>query len=850
MVAWGVGAMSTDVGTLVFDYGRAARVLDRNEAREAVRVAEVVKQCLWDKASAFIAKHSHAPLLFSYASDGTPMTTVSRHVVQAHAKRRVAREGGRLREFLVQRGFVKAMGVDGGGEVCVLLSDPLPMDEGKSAWHCFSAAVQFYPMLREKGHVGIAISHYGFDRALYEALQNKLRMRHAKYYEDLAESGKGQSQLLALTDWVVSTGCGNHDCQNALKWGLREMMGEDPEALLKDMYIAMEACRHGYSALHDNLRWWLLRVVRFKSTGFRHEHALEFWGALGVDEDMVHIAAQLNLVWVGGELCVNPAAEGSADLMDKLSGLVLYLFRFRKFTQSRWTTLGECSRVLVCAMSVGLIGFVESLRVTPGVSDWHLRGFGRLGDEGKRFVSLCALAASVPDAVLVALLEDDRVAGRVAHFEGLLKHEFGCLANLSTTFWTRVASLSTATASELRSDALRVATIAAGYIDHKLLRVARAWPWRIADGDIDANLTELSNQGEVMEPTTVKIQQLVGMGFNRAALTSAIELMRQVHWTTTGVEQGHGSAAVLHRQHARLGAEQLCGRALLHMARPLFANDEEIERRRRAEDTVAKLKRKVPGRCSGQNMFLKDLFVEAKALLPDGEKLAHSTTLKIFSQHGEMYRRLTPAAQAVYDTAASRHADASTSGIADDIKAMQSDELERRRKVSDERFQQGVMMRLSHCRLGAEDRRVMNDLFVSSAMKGNALDALRVEALRPPRPPTSASSVAWRTLALLASTRRRSHAPTSGPGWCATAGKSSPTPPWSSRPAAVRSTSSSCTPPSSPSWSSWRLWSKCAPPCRAWQTGRWRTCGSRRNCMCDRGFTSTSASSSRTTRCP
>lgn len=736
----------SDVKSLVLKYGTASLVLDRNEAEQCFRVSEVVKRALWEKADHFVSEHRQAALLYSYTSDGTPMTTKSRFVHRVGEGRVVKREGGALHEFLVQRAFVKVVFADGSTDARVLLCDPLPLDDGKTAWHLYSAGVNFYPMLREKGHVGIAVSHYGFDRALFTPLEKRMRMRHAAHYAAADSSGECPSPLLELTDWVVATGCGNHDCQNALKWGVKEMM-DDPEALLKDLYVVMEACRNGYAAIHDHLRVWLLSVVRFKETRFRRQDSAEYWQALGVDPDMVEELCQLNPVWLDGELCVSPEAQEQDCVMERLTGVMLYLFRFRKFTESRWTTLGAASRGLVCAMSVGLVGLMAYVRAMPGVSDWHLHGFARLVDEGKHFVCVCGLAAAVPDSILVALLKDDRVAGRVSMLDDLMREEFTRLADLPTPFWARLETLCAATGPELRADAMRVATIAGGYIDKKLLRVARDWPWRLADGDVEANLEELASQDEVLEPVTAKIKQLLHWRFNRQALVAGVQLLAEVHWTTTGVEQGHGSAATMHRLHGGFGAKQLCARAFLHMARLLFADDAEAALQRRAEDRVAALKRKCPGRVSGQNMFLRDMFLQAKANLLAGDTLSHEDCTSLLAKHSAMYDRMSKAARGVYETAAAAHAAKRADDIDEEIVKLQAQEVERQAGLSRSRVQQGVLMRLSHCKFSCEDIARMDKRLASADLRGRALEQAREAATRPPEPPALAEQVKLQSFA-------------------------------------------------------------------------------------------------------
>ena len=99
-------------------------------------------------------------------------------------------------------------------EVCSILTEPRLLDKGKSAWHCYSAAVDFFPTLRELNHPGICVSHYCFDRALFSAMVNRIRRRHEAQYSVHYGQGLESSHMQQLLDWSVFTGCTNHDCQN------------------------------------------------------------------------------------------------------------------------------------------------------------------------------------------------------------------------------------------------------------------------------------------------------------------------------------------------------------------------------------------------------------------------------------------------------------------------------------------------------------------------------------------------------------------------------------------------------------------------------------------------------------
>ena len=59
-------------------------------------------------------------------------------------------------------------------------------------------------------------------------------------------------------------------------------------------------------------------------------------------------------------------------------------------------------------------------------------------------------------------------------------------------------------------------------------------------------------------------------------LVEAITLLAETHWSSCGVEQAHGSMAVMHRFHPDYIRSVLCIRSLMHQMRYLFyAVDQE-----------------------------------------------------------------------------------------------------------------------------------------------------------------------------------------------------------------------------------------------------------------------------------
>jgi hypothetical protein len=127
----------------------------------------------------------------------------------------------------------------------------------------------------------------------------------------------------------------------------------------------------------------------------------------------------------------------------------------------------------------------------------------------------------------------------------------------------------------------------------------------LARGSILENLEVLCNQDVVpKDPLAQKVQTLLRSGYNRHLIERGLRLLNEVQWSTAGVEQGHGSTAVVHRYHPMFSPERLATRAFLHMFAQLLGPPEMHTSA--ADRHMAALKRllaKVPRRVQGMHMF-------------------------------------------------------------------------------------------------------------------------------------------------------------------------------------------------------------------------------------------------------
>jgi hypothetical protein len=726
------------VTSLLREHARVGLNLDTHGMNVNAKLCEVVKDFLQAKAFAIIRESDGRPCLFSYQSDGTPIlakTTWTHRV----GDRIVVRRGGDAAEFLIEKAFVRTWSRSGEPRIAVILRDPRHLAAGKNSWCLYTAAKSFFPSLKDAGATGIMISHYAFDRAMYSALSSKLRRGHLRA-SGLRHSdgvGEGDAWMQDNLDWVLSTPCCNHDAHNGLKWSLADHLSSSDD--LKDLHIAIEALRNGYSLVHSHLPAFIREHLHFEDLSGSLETLGQFWVDIGVDADVAEALGELGLHWSDDKLMVHVEWEGNAELIERVSSALLHLFRFQKFTDSRWLTVGSSCRTIMASLCVGLHRLVATVRNDPGASQYHIHGFDRLTPSKRRFIVIASMSSVVADSFLIELLEDDRVARRSTELHRAMVDEMSWLANVPRDTWARLGRACGADESPLalRSTVLHAASVAHAFITRSVLRPLRRSPWSLAVGDIPDNIDALVAQDHVpRDPVGAKIQALARLGYSRHLLARGLEMIRDIHWSTAAGEQGHASASLMHRQHKEYAPGTIAQRAMVHMARRLLPQDDRSRGEQRAETTLRSLAAKRPNRMTGKHLFFKDACDEAKEA--QGRGLTQHQKERLMRSHAVEYLRLPQAARQAYERKAALIAEQKNDALGEEADALASQiNLERRRDF-EEAKQRGVVLRESACRLTDDDVSKLEELWADARFSQKNVRDLRAKAMLPPTPPCQA----------------------------------------------------------------------------------------------------------------
>ena len=397
-----------DVPAYIATLSRASGALSPNEANAIQKVAEVGKEVLGSAFQDLVIIVAGSPVLTSKSADGTPITVVKRVDATMPGGKKIRRTGRECHEFLVKNQFGRALMPDGKTLTRVMLQDPLPLTHGKTSSAMFEACKKDWKSLRECGHIGCAVEHYCFDRCGFSSSERLWRQWHALRAKSFEDQGPQHSkEVLALSEFLLFTPCAVHDAHNAFRWSLFWRF-KDLD-LMRDTYISIESLRNSMGLLSTHAAEWAASRLKFVPSASADECDVRrcVWDALSVDMDTADLLAHtLQLVFKDGCLCVAETCSDMPDFIGTLTATLLSVWRFVRWSESRFLTVGSSSRNIVASLLVGIDDLVGFIKQNQCNSMFYLNGFSRLTDSRRSFLVQCAVVSRVSDSCLVELLED------------------------------------------------------------------------------------------------------------------------------------------------------------------------------------------------------------------------------------------------------------------------------------------------------------------------------------------------------------------------------------------------------------------------------------------------------------
>ena len=483
------------------------------------------------------------------------------------------------------------------------------------------------------------------------------------------------------------------------------------------MYLANLAAVEGHAQIVEHLPSWIAARVTFSAEReLPGEEVLELlWAALGADRFVISEICSLRLFYKNGFLHVRESARQGAEVYERISFVILRLWQFNAYTDSRWLSVGRACRALVRGWCTGFLDLARQILATDGEPTTWLGRVRRLQGDSLRFTFTVALSSHVPDAASILLLSDGRVAQTAADIRGALREEFDWLAHLPLSVFEILEVHCSVGARELRSDVLEAAQKSSCFMEYRFLQAADALPWSLCRGDLRTNLEAMLAGSCPAEPTCDKMWLLHHEhGWSVERLMPAASLLFEGSWHTATSEQQHASATLVKRLHVDLELEMQCIRAYLHTLRNFLPCAHEGDKLVASLDkSLQRLLRRKPGSVSAQHLHRGHVIRELSHRQRDGNGMQYT---------GHWQRDVMRGHKALWETAVSEsekrrweagvaaHVAGKREQLARDLEDCRSRLITAREQLRQELRLQGAL-KLSSCKWSPEDFQALQDLF-------------------------------------------------------------------------------------------------------------------------------------------
>ena len=185
------------------------------------------------------------------------------------------------------------------------------------------------------------------------------------------------------------------------------------------------------------------------------------------------------------------------------------------------------------------------------------------------------------------------------------------IAHMPQYAWERLASTISPDfiVDAFISGTLRACATNAAYIEDHAFRQLLEYPLRLAVGDIEENLKELTEADAVIECTTTRrIRYLLRSGMiNRKMLVKVIAQWLELSFTAIVIEQDHAMIARISRWHPLYGIFMQAMRGAICQIACLLKPTKPERRLAMLENRLEKLLRRRPQNNSGQGIYMSDM---------------------------------------------------------------------------------------------------------------------------------------------------------------------------------------------------------------------------------------------------
>lgn len=399
------------------------------------------------------------------------------------------------------------------------------MIHGKKAINEFAILKANGLSLRQAGHKGEALEHYSWDRAKFNALSRLVKAWHLS--ETFEPTTDMPGNLLSMTQFVVTTACACHDASKANQWSM--FFEYSDKDLLRDIFIAAESLRNSINLIRDYLDAWISLRLDFAEplSCWEVDHLTCLWVSLGLDSELVELLAEvLQLRFVDGRLLVSLANAQSDDVVDTVKSAFLAALTFRRFSESRWASIGTSMQGIAAGLLLGLDDLVEYIIADPSSSKYFLNGWKRLVGDRRSFVVVQALVTRVSESFILELMHDARILRRLGELQSIIQEELAWLCDLPLEVYDFLAGLCASSGTALRSTCIRAGHVIAAFLEFRVFERTKEHPFSLVVGgpaSWQQTLSDLSSGPEPQEQVAWQMWSLLRAGYPSHRLVKVLK---------------------------------------------------------------------------------------------------------------------------------------------------------------------------------------------------------------------------------------------------------------------------------------------------------------------------------------
>lgn len=138
---------------------------------------------------------------------------------------------------------------------------------------------------------------------------------------------------------------------------------------------------------------------------------------LGVEDDVREVLVKYRVRLVAGKLHVHSLYRFDGQSFADLASAYTAVWRFKKFSESRFLSLAHSSQALIAGELLGLRSLAARLRADQSCSQYYIKGCDRLGPAARELAAVATLSSASRRISLLLAMDDDRLMRRFDIFK-------------------------------------------------------------------------------------------------------------------------------------------------------------------------------------------------------------------------------------------------------------------------------------------------------------------------------------------------------------------------------------------------------------------------------------------------